>query len=353
MKFGAGTAVVILALALPATALALATETFGNAPMGRQPEWAVGVVDVVNLKTRVYSFWVNGNESFFYRGNAQGLNEALRTYAAVKDDVRRLILRPGPGKRESFQRKPIDFDWQLDVPSGIYRAMTKRKHAEMTVYISATRPRPVERAPVEKWLRELSSDAFKTRESATQELQKLGSDAKPFLREALKAQPTLEARRRVETLLERLRGLDVTDLDIPKGLTVITVDESVDKGLKELKAADRDVRSMAVQDLGRLARYSEQVAPALVEVFQKDQDEHVRRTAAANLAHYCAREKAVIPVMKEGLNDRDAYVRDAFKTALERAAKAKEAPGEEEQIRRERAIVRDIAEFKRAAGGGK
>src|SRR6516162_10429648 len=98
MKTVAGVIVVGLLLALPATALALATETFGNAPAVKQPDWAEGVLDVVNLKSRVYSQWVNGNENFFYRGDAQALNEALRKYAAVKADVRQLILLPGSGK---------------------------------------------------------------------------------------------------------------------------------------------------------------------------------------------------------------------------------------------------------------
>src|SRR5437762_5661973 len=118
MRTAAGTAVLTLVL-LPATALALAEERFGNAPVVSQPDWAEGVVDVVNLKSRVYSYWVNGNENFFYRGNAQALNAALRQYAAVKSDVRQVILLPGAGKTHSFERKPIAFDWQLHVPSGI------------------------------------------------------------------------------------------------------------------------------------------------------------------------------------------------------------------------------------------
>src|SRR5258705_506701 len=136
MKKSIRTAVVLLVLALPATVLALAMETFGNAPVGKQPDWAEGVVDVVNLKSRVYSYWVNGNENFFYRGNAEALNAALRQCAAVKSDVRQVILLPGAGKTHSFERKPIDFNWQLHVPSGIYKAMSRRQHAVMTVYIS-------------------------------------------------------------------------------------------------------------------------------------------------------------------------------------------------------------------------
>src|SRR5437879_3558321 len=144
MRLVAGMAVVASVLILPTTALALGEEKFGNAPVGKQPDWAEGVVDVVNLKSRVYSQWVNGNENFFYRGNAQAVNEALRQFALVKDDVCQVILLPGVGKTQSFDRKPIDFDWQLHVPSGIYRAVSKKTHAVLTVYVNVAKPQPME-----------------------------------------------------------------------------------------------------------------------------------------------------------------------------------------------------------------
>src|SRR5262245_16988259 len=278
MRLAAATVVVILLLALPATVFALATETFGNAPQVKQPEWADGVVDVVNLKSRVYSFWVNGNETFFYSGSANELNEALNKYAEVKDDVRRLILLPGAGKTHSFDRKPVPFTWKLHVPSGIYRAVSKEKHAVMTVYIPGTRPRPLDKKQVDKWLGDLQNDTFKVREKATQELEKLGNDAKPYLREALRAQPEpcLEARRRIESLLDKLREIDVSDLDIPKGLTVVTVDDLLEQHLKDLKDADSTRSGMAAQELSTLTAYSDKVTPAITEMLGNDKHEWVR-----------------------------------------------------------------------------
>jgi hypothetical protein len=106
----------------------------------------------------------------------------------------------------------------------------------------------------------LNSDTFKVRGQANLELQKLDNEAKPFLREALKAQATLEARRPVEGLLERLRDLEVTDLEIPVGVTVLTVDALV-AAYKDLKAADTTVCALAVHDLSRLAAWSDLVVP--------------------------------------------------------------------------------------------
>src|SRR5262245_46522536 len=124
MKVAITLVVVAVVLAFPAVALALATETFGNAPMVKQPGWADGVIDVINLNSRVYSYWVNGNENFFYQGDAAALNEALRKFAAIKGGPRRLVLLPGRGKTQTFSRKAIDFDWQFHVPSGIYMAVS-------------------------------------------------------------------------------------------------------------------------------------------------------------------------------------------------------------------------------------
>src|SRR5262249_12923697 len=154
-------------------------------------------------------------------------------YAAVKDDVRRVILLPGSGRTQAFGGKPVEFDWQLHVPSGIYKAVSKKSHAVMTVYVNAIQPRgTVDRKRIDKLLGDLDGESFQTREKAGQELEKLGNDAKPFLRAALKAKPALEARRRIEALLEKLRDFDATDLEIPKGFTVVSVDELLAEHLK-------------------------------------------------------------------------------------------------------------------------
>jgi hypothetical protein len=347
MKAVAATIIVILVLALPATVLALAEESFGNSPHVKQPEWADGVIDVVNLKSRVYSFWVNGNETFFYRGGAKEVNEALRKYAEVRDDVRRLILLPGTGKTQSFDKKPIPFTWKFHVPSGIYRAVSKQTHAVMTVYIPGTRPRPWDKKQVDKWLGDLQSDTFKVREQATHELEKLGNDVKPHLREALRAQPEpcLEARRRIESLLSKLRDLDITDLDIPKGITVVTVDDLVELHLKGLKDADSTRSGLAVQELSALTAYSDKIVPAITDMLAKGKHEWVRRVAAGCLSHAGTKAKMALPALKQGLDDPDANVRNAFQAAIAQIENAKEAPVQDD-AGRTASILRDINELK-------
>jgi hypothetical protein len=347
MKVVVGTALVALLLASPGPVLALGTETFGNAPAVKQPEWAEGVLDVVNLKSRVYSYWVNGNEIFFYRGNAWALNEALRKYAAVHDDVRQLVLLPGRAKTQTFQRTVVEFDWQLHVPSGIYRAVSKRTHAVLTVYVNAARPRAVpDTKAVEQWLGALNSNSFRTRDKARQELQKLGNDAKPLLREALKAQPAPEARRAIQGLLERLQDYDVGDLEVPQGLRVVSVDDLLAAGLKGLKDGDANVCAMAAQELSSLAPYSDKVVPALTALLQKDKNEYVRRVAAGCLSHMGIKARPAVPALKEGLKDPDANIRAAFQAALDEIAKAKATRGQAQEVKRQLAILNEIRQLR-------
>jgi hypothetical protein len=58
---------------------------------------------------------------------------------------------------------------------------------------------------VARWLADLDSDDFATRERATRELEKRGEAVESALNEALNKSPSLEARRRIKGLLERVK----------------------------------------------------------------------------------------------------------------------------------------------------
>jgi WD40 repeat protein len=63
---------------------------------------------------------------------------------------------------------------------------------------------------VRRLLADLESDDFATREKAFEQLAKLGPVAEPVLRQALEQKPALEARRRMQLLLERIEGQPAT-----------------------------------------------------------------------------------------------------------------------------------------------
>jgi hypothetical protein len=338
-------------IAFPATVHALAFETFGNAAVGKNTDWADGVVDLVNLKTRVYSHWVNGNDNFFFRGTDRDVNEALGKFAAVKADLRQLVLLPSVGRTHSFDQKPIEFDWQVHVPSGIYKAVVKRNHAVMTIHVTAKKPRKLkegERKQIGKWLGDLDSNVFSARDAARLELEKVGNDAKPMLRDAIKKKHVLETQRRIEELLGRLRPMDVTDLSIPKGITIVTVDELLEQALKGVNDKDSTVSGIAVHELGRLTPFSDRVLPALIEMLKEGRSEYPRRVAAVSLGEMGVKARAALPMLKLGLADKDVNVQKAFQVAIDRIENAKAETVDVEREDRQRAILAEIRELKRA-----
>jgi hypothetical protein len=329
-------------LALPAAALALSEEAFGNAPLPKQPGWPDGLLEVVNLESRVYSLWqgLGGTPTFFYRGDGRALNDAIRKLAAVKAVERRLVLLPGRGKIRSFARAPIDYDWKLHLSGG--------RLVIMTAYVNAPGPRgPLDRKKAQKWLAELDDDSFATREAASRGLEKLGAAAKPLLREALKGRPSPEVRRRVGALLAKLKGFDAGDLEVPGGVTVVTANELIGAHLKELSDAGE---ARAMYALVELAPYSEKVVPALTGRLGKGKYEYVRLAAAHCLADVGAGARTALPALRAGLGDPEPNVRTAFRAAIDRIEKARPAPGWDEELENRRAIVKDLDEWKKARG---
>jgi hypothetical protein len=65
---------------------------------------------------------------------------------------------------------------------------------------------PVEAGKIDGLVKDLDSSKFRVRQKASDELEKLGELAEPALRQALAAQPSLEALRRVQRLLDKLAG---------------------------------------------------------------------------------------------------------------------------------------------------
>ncbi len=142
--------ILILAMSLTSMnqTLALGTETFGNTPLADANfgDWP-NVMPVINDTHRVYHSWVNGNENFFFQGDTESLNVALKTFAAIKAEKRTVILRPAPGSVSSFkQDKTFVINWQLHLLGGIAKHMSTRDQGsyvwdpnpELIVYVGGT-----------------------------------------------------------------------------------------------------------------------------------------------------------------------------------------------------------------------
>jgi hypothetical protein len=79
---------------------------------------------------------------------------------------------------------------------------------------------------LQRLLTDLESEQFAVRDKAQKELQDLGDLAEPALRQTLADKPTLEVRRRVQAVLERLRG-PVTRPELLQTLRAIAVLEDI------------------------------------------------------------------------------------------------------------------------------
>src|SRR5262249_45864644 len=86
------------------------------------------------------------------------------------------------------------------------------------------RVRPVVRdeAAMARMIADLDNPEFKVREKATTQLEELGEIAEPALRKALQGKPSLESRKRLEALLEKLPDPPLSDERL-RGLRAITV----------------------------------------------------------------------------------------------------------------------------------
>jgi WD40 repeat protein len=112
---------------------------------------------------------------------------------------------PRNGEKEPDPKQMLDRAVVLDRPSPVHDALyTLFAAPEKTVPFLADRFRPAaEPKLAARLIEELNSEDFTTRERATAELERLGQIAVPLLDRALEGDLTLDARRRIEKILEK------------------------------------------------------------------------------------------------------------------------------------------------------
>jgi WD40 repeat protein len=185
-----------------------------------------GVVKLWDLAASKQTTILDGHENSVYSLKFC-LDGAL--LAAARSDGS-LVLWDMPRAKKSRQQmvKPSEEEFgarwsELSDPDALtaYRAIGKLiQSPQQTVAFLAQRLKPV--APVDqKRLAQLIADLdharFADRETASRELEKLGTLSEPALRKALKNHPSAEARRRAEQLLQKL----VSDISPPETLRTV------------------------------------------------------------------------------------------------------------------------------------
>jgi hypothetical protein len=200
----------------PAAPTTLAFTPDGRTLAVRGPDWSVRFWDVAG---RTQLGQLQGHEGNITSLTLADDGKALATGSADTTvllwDVTRFrpAAKPDPGRLT-----PQDLDALWDELHGdaakAYKAMQRLAVAPgQAAEFLGRRLRPVEAVgakKLERLLADLESDRFRTREQAAQELEKLGDLAVPALQKALEGEPSLETRRRVEKLLDKLTGLSLT-----------------------------------------------------------------------------------------------------------------------------------------------
>jgi hypothetical protein len=101
-------------------------------------------------------------------------------------------------------------DLASDDAGRAFRAMcglSAKPEQAVALFRKRLKPVPiVEEKEIAAHIANLEAEDFKTREEATKELEKVGEQALPVLKKALDAKPSLEARKRMERLVEQATG---------------------------------------------------------------------------------------------------------------------------------------------------
>jgi hypothetical protein len=353
-SFALSASIVLLVLLLRGPqALGLAFEAFGNEPVAAGSV-AADLLPVLNDPHRVYMYDVNGDTSYYYKGDTRALNALLERFAAGGKG-REVVLHAGPLKRTSLDgTRPIEAHWCVHVPGGISLShhadghLVTDKDPAVHVWLPSARvSSSVPAGRIAGWIADLDSEDFEVRENAGRQLEKQGAAIEAALRKAL-ASGSAEVRKRVRALLAKLPSINLDALVIPEELSAVGPEHLVARCEKGLASKDAVIRGVAAGQLASLEPDRKKAVEGLLKVLREDSNEYVRRYVAGTLGHEGWAARPALPQMRKFVDDPDGNVKNAFRQAVADIEKARENPGSEEQARIAAAIRQDIVAFLKA-----
>lgn len=110
-------------------AAALGFEAFGPAGehIGRSPDWAHGIEEVLRHASRVYWYDVNGGQKAYYDGDISAVNALLELYSRADLPEHPVALVAGRPSARSFHGKLTPYVVEFDVPGGLSLAFSRRE----------------------------------------------------------------------------------------------------------------------------------------------------------------------------------------------------------------------------------
>ncbi len=263
-------------------------EGFGNGPLPAQSDYPDGLMSVINDRHRIYTSWVNGNEHFYFQGQTDALNEALKQFALINAPEHEVVLLPGPGKAKRFNGEPMECDWMLHVVGGIVKSMTGNggeagvwdKYPTLTVYASG------------------------------------GS-------------------------------IDLESIKLPKEITLLTRDDLRKRYLKGIASANKETRAFGAMFLVDSDPFSEDNATALAALLN-DEDSYVRANAASSLARMGKVAEGAVPELKECLQKGDRY-EEIYQNAIDKISQGEDRSSDAKEYEETAKRIAAFAQRARAA----
>ena len=100
----------------------MATERIGpdtDYLTGSQPDWPIGIVEIPRHMSRVYSIWVNGNETFYFKTTVEEMDEILGLFAKARMRDYVVRIQTGEGKARTFSDEEIEYNVSLQIVAGL------------------------------------------------------------------------------------------------------------------------------------------------------------------------------------------------------------------------------------------
>jgi hypothetical protein len=342
----------LAALAVPGPAFALRHVIVGNEPLSG---YGKEVLALLNVEERVYleDGPLSGMLTVHFHGGPRAVDHTLRHFLALPAAEHEIILRPAPAPALTFDKKAIPYTWVLYYPGDEKvgrrgrRGGPVRDKTTLTIYIpEPLPPAPADPAAARRWIAELGSDDFKTRERAAKELTALGPSVAALVREGLKRPASAEARDRMEKILAGMcTTLRLDVLKLPAGVSVVSIDDLMARARKDLADKDPARRGNAASALVEPGPPADEVLPDLEKLLKTETDPSPVYGAMWAANRLGAGAKPLLPLLRAAAEKGDKDFATICRQVITGIEQAKAEPVSEAEARKWATIRKEIKEF--------
>jgi hypothetical protein len=262
--------VVVMLLLVCGRALGMAEEDFGDKQLfdANYKDWP-NIMPLLRHPGWAYHIWVNGNEFFYYVGNTDSANEALKELADVKCDAHEVVIRPGPGVVKPMERPEMNFNWRVQIVGGIAAHMSRVDKGELV------------------WPKSPVVSVY------------VGKDSE----------------------------IDLEKIEAAKGVNLISLAELKSRTKKAMATStDQDVRGWGAGHLAELDPYDAESVDAIAKLL-KDPVDWVRLCAAGALASFGKDATNALPALRAARETKDESLKTQIDKTIEAIEKGKDNAG--------------------------